>query len=53
MNLEDDVSRLRQDVVHLTRSHNHIEKSITDQNELLARIVNVLEIKYEKQAATL
>lgn len=51
MNLEDDVSRLRLDVANLTRSNQCMEKKVADQNELLAKIVNVLEIKFDKQGS--
>ena len=50
MNLEDNVSRLRLDVAHLTRSNQRLEKAVADQNELLRRVVSVLEIKLDKQA---
>jgi hypothetical protein len=50
MNLEDDVSQLRLDVAHLSCSLQRMEKVIVaDQNELLTRVVNVLEIKFDKQ----
>ena len=50
MNLEDDVSRLRLDVARLTRSNQRMEKTLADQNEMLARVVNVLDIKFDKQS---
>jgi hypothetical protein len=49
MNLEDYVSRLRLDVANLTCSNQRMEKVVADQNELLTRIVNVLEIKFDKK----
>jgi hypothetical protein len=47
MALEDDVSRLGQDVNSLIRSQTLQEKTIANQNELLARIANVLEVKFD------
>ena len=49
MNLEDDVSRLRLDVASLTRSNHRLEKAVTNQTEILVRVANVLEIKFDKQ----
>jgi len=49
MNLEDDVSQLRLDAAHLTRSNQCLEKAVTDQNQLLSRVANALEIKFDKQ----
>jgi hypothetical protein len=49
MNLEDDVSRLRLDVANLIRSNHGLEKAVTNQTEILARVANVLEIKFDKQ----
>lgn len=49
MNLEEDVSRLRLDVANLTRSNQRLEKAFTEQSEILTRIVNVLEIRFDKQ----
>ena len=49
MNLEDDVSRLRLDVANLTRSNQSLEKAVANQTEILARVANVLEVKFDKQ----
>ncbi len=49
MALEDDVARLRQDVANLVRSQSRQESIISSQNELLAKIASVLEIKFDKQ----
>jgi len=50
MNLEENVSRLRLDVAHLTRSNDRLEKAVTEQSALLSRVVNVLEIKFDNPA---
>jgi len=52
MNLEDDVSRLRLDVAQLTRSNCRLEKAVVVQTEILARVVDVLEVKFDKQTST-
>jgi hypothetical protein len=50
MNIKDDVSRLCLNVASLTRSNQRLEKTVTDQNEILSRVVKVLEIKFDKKA---
>jgi hypothetical protein len=52
MALEDDVAHLRQDVNNLICSQAQQEAIITNQTELLARIANVLEVKFDKQPPT-
>jgi hypothetical protein len=49
MNLEDDISQLCLDVANLTCSNHRLEKAAANQTEILARVVNVLEIKFDKQ----
>lgn len=50
MVLEDDVARLRLDVGSLTRSNARLEKTVADQNEILSRVLSILEVKYDKQS---
>ena len=49
MALQDDVHHLRNDVTTLRRSNERLEKVVTQQSELLSRVVEVLEIKHVKQ----
>jgi hypothetical protein len=48
MALEDDVSRLRGEVDSNSRKLARLESMVTTQNELLARIANTIEIKFNK-----
>jgi len=49
MNLEDDVSRLCLVVVQLTHSNHRLKNVAANQTKLLSRIINVLEIKFDKE----
>ena len=45
MNVEDDISRLRLDVAHLTRSNRCMEVAMTKQISLIREVLNALEGK--------
>ena len=47
--LQDDVHHLRNDVTALTRSNQRLEAVVAQQANLLSRVVEVLEIKHNKQ----
>ena len=49
MALQDDVHHLRNDVTALTRSNQRLEAVVAQQANLLSRVVEVLEIKHNKQ----